>query len=162
MVGYALWVDKFPKYFHEVDGPFGFKGLKVDLEKVKVVQSWPTKNIVGDVRSFKWEESHDRAFQALKERFANAHILALPNISKAIELECDASNVGELYTLVRTLQVWQQYLLSKEFVVHSYHEALKHLRSQSPPNPSSATLLVMSSSHAKWVELLEQLPFHKT
>jgi len=31
----------------------------------------------------------------------------------------------ELYALVRTLQTWQHYLLSKEFVTHSDHESLK-------------------------------------
>ncbi|RDX93764.1 Retrovirus-related Pol polyprotein, partial [Mucuna pruriens] len=36
----------------------------------------------------------------------------------------------ELYALVRVFQVWQHYLLPKEFVVHSDHEALKHLKSQ--------------------------------
>ncbi|RDY14773.1 Retrovirus-related Pol polyprotein from transposon 17.6, partial [Mucuna pruriens] len=34
----------------------------------------------------------------------------------------------ELYTLVRVLQVWQHYLLPKEFMIYSDHEALKHLR----------------------------------
>ena len=35
----------------------------------------------------------------------------------------------ELYALVRTLQTWQHYLLSKEFVIHSDHESLKFLKS---------------------------------
>ncbi|RDX68529.1 Retrovirus-related Pol polyprotein, partial [Mucuna pruriens] len=33
----------------------------------------------------------------------------------------------ELYALMRALHVWQNYLLPKEFVIHSDHEALKHL-----------------------------------
>jgi len=36
----------------------------------------------------------------------------------------------KLYTLVRALQTWQHYLLPKEFVIHSYHESLKHLKGQ--------------------------------
>ena len=35
----------------------------------------------------------------------------------------------ELYALVRVLAVWQHYLLPKEFVIHSDHEALKYLKS---------------------------------
>jgi len=35
----------------------------------------------------------------------------------------------ELYALVRTLQTWQHYFLSKEFVIHSDHESLKFLKS---------------------------------
>jgi len=40
----------------------------------------------------------------------------------------------ELYALVRTLQTWQHYLLSKEFVIHSDHEAFKFLKSQGKLN----------------------------
>jgi hypothetical protein len=36
----------------------------------------------------------------------------------------------ELYALVRTLETWQHYLWTKEFVIHSDHESLKHIRSQ--------------------------------
>ncbi|MCS5023605.1 hypothetical protein L2V44_13980, partial [Staphylococcus aureus] len=34
----------------------------------------------------------------------------------------------ELYALVRTLETWQHYFWPKEFVIHSDHETLKHLR----------------------------------
>jgi len=34
----------------------------------------------------------------------------------------------ELYALVRALQTWEHYLVSKEFVIHSDHESLKYIR----------------------------------
>ena len=34
----------------------------------------------------------------------------------------------ELYALVRALETWQHYLWSKEFVIHTDHESLKHLK----------------------------------
>jgi len=34
----------------------------------------------------------------------------------------------ELYALVRTLEMWQHYLWPKEFVIHSDHKSLKHLK----------------------------------
>ncbi|KAG7563749.1 Retrotransposon gag domain [Arabidopsis suecica] len=34
----------------------------------------------------------------------------------------------ELYALVRALETWQHYLLSKEFIIHTDHETLKHLK----------------------------------
>jgi hypothetical protein len=34
----------------------------------------------------------------------------------------------ELYALVRVLETWQHYLWLKEFVIHSDHESLKHIR----------------------------------
>jgi len=36
----------------------------------------------------------------------------------------------ELYALMRSLKTWQHYLLPKEFVIHSDHESLKHLKGQ--------------------------------
>ena len=36
----------------------------------------------------------------------------------------------ELYALVRALQTWQHYLWPKEFIIHTDHESLKHLRVQ--------------------------------
>jgi len=44
----------------------------------------------------------------------------------------------ELYALMRTLQTWQYYLLSKKFVVHSGHEPLKFLKSQGKLNKRHA------------------------
>jgi hypothetical protein len=55
----------------------------------------------------------------------------------------------ELYALVRTLEIWQHYLWPKEFVIHSDHEALKHIHSQGKLN----------RRHAKWVEFIESFPY---
>nr|KYP65575.1 Transposon Ty3-I Gag-Pol polyprotein [Cajanus cajan] len=51
----------------------------------------------------------------------------------------------ELYALVRALQTWEHYLVTKEFVIHSDHESLKYLKGQHKFN----------KRHAKWVEYLE-------
>jgi hypothetical protein len=51
----------------------------------------------------------------------------------------------ELYALVRLLETWQRYLWPKEFVIHSDHESLKHIRGQEKLN----------KHHAKWVEFIE-------
>ena len=34
----------------------------------------------------------------------------------------------EVYALARTLETWQHYLWPKEFVIHSDHESLKHIK----------------------------------
>ena len=40
----------------------------------------------------------------------------------------------EFYGLIRALETWQHYLFPKEFVIHSDHESLKHLKGQSQLN----------------------------
>ena len=55
----------------------------------------------------------------------------------------------ELLALVRTLETWQHYLWPKDFVIHSDHESLKHIRSQAKLN----------RRHARWVEFIESFPY---
>ncbi|KAF7832465.1 Transposon Ty3-I Gag-Pol polyprotein [Senna tora] len=55
----------------------------------------------------------------------------------------------ELYALVRALETWQHYLWSKEFVIHTDHESLKHLKGQDKLN----------RRHARWVEFIETFPY---
>ena len=44
----------------------------------------------------------------------------------------------EFYALVRALDVWQHYLLPKEFVIHTDHESLIHLKGQGKLNKRHA------------------------
>jgi hypothetical protein len=55
----------------------------------------------------------------------------------------------DLYALVRVLETWQHYLWPKDFVIHSDHESLKHIRGQAKLN----------KRHAKWVEFIETFPY---
>ncbi|KAG7564287.1 Reverse transcriptase domain [Arabidopsis suecica] len=55
----------------------------------------------------------------------------------------------ELYALVRALETWQHYLLSKEFIIHTDHETLKHLKGQTS----------LKRRHAKWLEFIETFPY---
>ncbi|GKV11638.1 hypothetical protein SLEP1_g22878 [Rubroshorea leprosula] len=56
---------------------------------------------------------------------------------------------NQMYALVRALGTWQHYLWPKEFVIHTDHESLKHLKGQGKLN----------RRHAKWVEFLETFPY---
>ncbi|RDX71972.1 Retrovirus-related Pol polyprotein from transposon 17.6, partial [Mucuna pruriens] len=170
----------------------GSHGVKVDEQKVKVIQDWPTPKTMGRfVKDFSTIAAPlnelVKKMLGLNEKRAKRE--SLPNFERKAhssshscftKLECDAFNVGirvvilqeghpiayfseklkgaqlnysmydqELYALMRVLQTWQHYLLSKEFVIHSDHEALKHLRGQGKLN----------KRHAKWIEFLEQFPY---
>ena len=57
--------------------------------------------------------------------------------------------IKKLYALIRALQTWEHYLVSKEFVIHSDHESLNYIRGQSKLN----------KRHAKWVGCLEKFPY---
>ena len=55
----------------------------------------------------------------------------------------------DFYALVRALDHWRHYLISKEFILHSDHEALKYVQNQQK----------LQSRHAKWVEFLHAYNF---
>ena len=55
----------------------------------------------------------------------------------------------ELYALVRALETWQHYLWPKEFVIHTDHESLKHLKGQGKLN----------QRHTRWLEYIETFPY---
>nr|GEU30176.1 retrotransposon protein, putative, Ty3-gypsy subclass [Tanacetum cinerariifolium] len=55
----------------------------------------------------------------------------------------------EFYAIIRALDHWQHYLISKEFILHFDHEALKYIQGQHKLQPR----------HAKWVEFLQAFTF---
>ncbi|XP_021995301.2 uncharacterized protein LOC110892449 [Helianthus annuus] len=55
----------------------------------------------------------------------------------------------EFYAIIRALTHWQHYLISREFILHSDHEALKYIQGQHKLQPR----------HAKWVEFLQIFNF---
>jgi hypothetical protein len=55
----------------------------------------------------------------------------------------------ELYALINILETWQLYHWPKEFIIHSDHEFLKHIRGQAKLN----------KCHAMWVEFIETFPY---
>ena len=55
----------------------------------------------------------------------------------------------EFYAIIRTLKHWEHYLIHQEFILHTDHEALKHLNNQRK----------LSKMHAHWVSHLRRFTF---
>ncbi|KAH9724543.1 hypothetical protein KPL70_007525 [Citrus sinensis] len=111
----------------------------------------PLTEVIKKNVGFKWGEAQEKAFQIIKQKFINAPLLSLPNFNKILEIECDASALNyltynkELYALVRALEMWQHYIWPKEFVIHTNHESLKHLKGQQN----------MNKRHDRWIEFIK-------
>lgn len=55
----------------------------------------------------------------------------------------------EFYAIVQTLRTWRSYLIQREFILNSDHEALKYINNQGNLN----------RRHAKWVSFLQEYTF---
>jgi hypothetical protein len=67
-----------------------YKRFVKDFSTIAALSTKIVKKIVG----FKWNDEQDKTFNLLKEKLCLASILALPNCTKAFEVECDASGIS--------------------------------------------------------------------
>ncbi|KAH9744149.1 hypothetical protein KPL70_003565 [Citrus sinensis] len=96
------------------------KGIEVDEEKVNAIKELPTpKSVSIDIGDVLMQEGRPIAY--FSEKLSGA-ALNYPTYD------------NEMYALARALETWQHYLLPKEFVIHTDHESLKHLKGQGKEN----------------------------
>ncbi|GKC94625.1 putative CCCH-type zinc finger family protein, partial [Tanacetum coccineum] len=103
---------------------------------------------------FSWSQEAEVAFKLLKSKVTEAPVLILPHFEEVLEKLNDTRRKystydKEFYAIVHSLEYWRHYLVSKEFILYSDHEALKYINGQHKLKPR----------HAKWVEFLQAYSF---
>uniref|UniRef100_A0A2N9JAA8 Reverse transcriptase n=1 Tax=Fagus sylvatica TaxID=28930 RepID=A0A2N9JAA8_FAGSY len=144
-----------PKSITEVRSFHGLASFYRRFVKDFSTLAAPLTEIIKKNVGFHWGADQDNAFATIKERLCSAPVLALPNFNKAFEIECDASGIGIGAVLMQDrrpiafFKTWQHYLWPREFVIHTDHESLKHLKGQGKLN----------QRHARWLEYIETFPY---
>ncbi|GJR88405.1 putative reverse transcriptase domain-containing protein [Tanacetum coccineum] len=87
-------------------------------------------------KTFDWGEEQKLAFQTLKDKLCNAHVLTLPDGPKDFVVYCDASGIGleSGVAVVFALKIWRHYLYGTKSVIYTDHKSLQHIFSQKELN----------------------------
>ncbi|GKE24458.1 putative reverse transcriptase domain-containing protein, partial [Tanacetum coccineum] len=94
------------------------KGIHVDPNKIEAVKNWKAP------RTQTEGKEHELAFQTLKDKLCNAHVLALPNRPEDFLVYCDASGIGLGCVLMQR----------DKSVIYTDHKSLQHIFSQKELN----------------------------
>ncbi|KAK8539331.1 hypothetical protein V6N12_042960 [Hibiscus sabdariffa] len=126
------------------------EGVEVDPEKIKAIQEWPWLTSISQAPILALP-NFDKMFE-IECDACGVGIGAVLSQEKRLVAYFNEKLSGatlnylvynkEMYALIRALETWQHYLLPKEFVIHTDHDALKHITGQHKLN----------KRHAKWVE----------
>lgn len=117
----------------------------------------PLNDLLKKDRKWQWKETHQKAFEEVKESFKNCVTLEHLNVNKPYTIRCDASGIViaailsqidgegheriiavtaekrysvtelELLSIVHATNKWRQYLIGNKVIVKSDHQALAFL-----------------------------------
>ncbi|GJV73171.1 putative reverse transcriptase domain-containing protein, partial [Tanacetum coccineum] len=88
----AVFMDLMNRFLgHVINGD----GLHVDSSKIEAVKNWEAPRTPSEKhKEYVWGEEQERAFQTLKDKLCDAHVLALPDGPEDFIVYCDASGLG--------------------------------------------------------------------
>uniref|UniRef100_A0A2N9GE48 Reverse transcriptase RNase H-like domain-containing protein n=1 Tax=Fagus sylvatica TaxID=28930 RepID=A0A2N9GE48_FAGSY len=140
-----------PKSIIEVRSFHGLASFYRRFVKDFSTMAAPLTEVIKKNVGFHWGADQENAFATIKERLCSAPVRPIAFFSEKLSgasLKYPTYD-KELYALVRALETWQHYLWPREFVIHTDHESLKHLKGQGKLN----------KRHARWMEYIETFPY---
>nr|GEV95484.1 reverse transcriptase domain-containing protein [Tanacetum cinerariifolium] len=114
--------------------------------------AWPMTRLFEKDTPFFFSKECVKAFQTLKRKLTEAHILISPNWDLPFELMCDASDFAigaEMLAVVYAFEKFWSYLIMNKSIVYADHSTLKYLFAK---KDSKARLI-------RWVLLLQEFTF---
>ncbi|GJV00025.1 putative reverse transcriptase domain-containing protein [Tanacetum coccineum] len=120
---------------------------------INVMDSVNPSKIEAKCKTFDWVEEQELAFQTLKDKLCNAHVLALPDGSEDFMLKIHEKNYTthdlELGTVVFALKIWRHYLYGTKSVIYTDHKSPRHIFSQKELN----------IRQRRWIELFSDYDY---
>ncbi|GJS88452.1 putative reverse transcriptase domain-containing protein [Tanacetum coccineum] len=106
--------------------PFGLYECTSDPSKIEAVKNWEAaRTQLKKSKTYDWGEEQERAFQTLKDKLCNAHVLALlDGLEDFVNYTTHDLKLG---AVVFALKIWRHYLYGMKSVIHTDHKSLQHI-----------------------------------
>ncbi|GKB12540.1 retrotransposon protein, putative, ty3-gypsy subclass [Tanacetum coccineum] len=138
-----FWLREVQFLGHVING----NGIHVDPSKIEAVKNWKAPRTPTE------GEEQELAFQTLKDKLCNAHVLALPDGPEDFALKIHEKNYTtydlELGAVVFALKIWRHYLYGTKSVIYTDHKSLQHIFSQKELN----------MRQRRWIELFSDYDY---
>ncbi|GKA72403.1 putative reverse transcriptase domain-containing protein [Tanacetum coccineum] len=125
-------------------------GIHVDPSKIEAVKNWKAPRTPSETqksKTFDWGEEQKRAFQTLKDKLCNAHVLALPDGPEDFVVYCDASGLGLGCVLIQRGKVIAY--VSRQLKIHEKNYTIHDLEL----GAVVFALKILKILFRRWIEL---------
>ncbi|MCO5611444.1 hypothetical protein L7F22_065697 [Adiantum nelumboides] len=169
-----------PRNLHEVRSFIGMcTYYRRFIEKFSLIAG-PLHDLTKNNVKYVWTEKRQQAFDTLKQKLISQPVLALPELSKPFEVQCDAcgdclgavllqeghaiayesrrlssnEQILGIYEkellAVHALDSWKHYLLGTPFILRTDHQSLKYFMMQTK----------LFDKQMRWANFLSRFNFH--